>query len=83
MYQVIISEPAKKFIRLLQKSSLKKVFGAIENLATNPRPAGCKKLIGSSIYRIRVGDYRILYAIDDKVKIVDVRKVGHRKDVYE
>ena len=52
---------------------------------TLPRPPGSKKLVNSKeqTWRIRVGDYRILYTIEDQIKIVDIRKVGHRKDVYQ
>jgi len=58
---------------------------AIDALEENPRPSGCKKLKDATenLWRIRVGDYRIIYVIADEVKIVDVRKVGHRKDIYE
>ncbi len=83
MYELIISEPAKKFIRQLQVKQISKIINSIETLSENPRPRGSKKLVGSNIYRIRVGDFRILYAIDDKIKIVDFRKVGYRKNIYE
>ncbi len=57
----------------------------IDKLASDPRPAGSKKLKDSEedLWRIRVGDYRIIYLIDDQIRIVNIRKVGHRKDVYE
>ena len=49
-----------------------------------PRPAGSKKLQGASenLWRIRTGDYRIIYAIEDTIKIIEIRKIGHRKDIY-
>lgn len=56
---------------------------AISALAVNPRPRGCRKLSSSEQYRIRVGDYRVLYEIEDDVLRVLVVKVGHRRDVYE
>ena len=61
-----------------------KISSAIDQLS-KPRPIGCKKLKGERdyIWRIRIGDYRVLYAIDDKVQIIDVRKIGHRKNIYE
>ncbi len=60
-----------------------KILRAILNLKNNPRPIGSKKLKGNSEnWRIRVGNYRIVYSIDDKISIVDIRKVGHRKDIY-
>lgn len=59
-------------------------LAAIERLAENPRPEGCRKLVGSdSSYRIRVGDYRVLYLIEDTVCIVEVERVRHRKDAYK
>jgi mRNA interferase RelE/StbE len=59
------------------------VTGAISSLQSNPRPAGCKKLAGNAdYYRIRVGDYRVLYEIRDRVLLVLVIKVGHRREVY-
>ena len=56
----------------------------IERLATSPRPPGRKKLHGGDKqWRIRVGDYRVVYEIDDKLKIVDVTRIAHRREVYE
>lgn len=60
-------------------SSIKK---AIYNLSENPRPAGYKKLKGQEAYRIRVGDYRIIYEIFDNELIIDIITLGHRKDIY-
>lgn len=56
----------------------------IEDIAENPRPAGCKKLVNNNqdLWRIRVGDYRVLYAIDDAIRIVDIHHAGNRRDVY-
>ncbi|MDQ3111622.1 MAG: type II toxin-antitoxin system RelE/ParE family toxin [Bacteroidota bacterium] len=64
---------------------VKRIFPALENLSGNPRPAGSKKLVGQdeNLWRIRIGDYRIVYLIEDKIKVVEVRKAGHRKDIYE
>lgn len=55
----------------------------IYDLAENPRPTGCKKLKGRPGYRIRVGDYRVIYEIFDEVLLIDVIDLGHRKDIYE
>jgi len=57
----------------------------INGLAENPRPSGVKKLKGISedLYRIRSGDYRVIYSISDQIRIVDIRKIGHRKDIYK
>jgi mRNA interferase RelE/StbE len=53
-------------------------------LATDPRPVGCKKLKGKRefLWRIRVGDYRVIYDIQDKIRVVEIREVGDRKDIY-
>ena len=58
---------------------------AIDNLSIEPRPSGCKKLKGSleRLWRIRIGDYRVIYSIEDKIEVLDIRRVRHRKDVYE
>jgi mRNA interferase RelE/StbE len=60
-----------------------RVIVAIQSLAQNPRPPGCRKLTGSkSDWRIRVGDYRVVYEIADAVRIVRVNRVRHRREVY-
>jgi len=56
----------------------------LQELAHDPRPDGCKKLRGSAnSYRIRTGDYRVVYSISDDVLIIDVVKAGHRKEIYK
>lgn len=84
-YVVRISSSASKEIQLLPKTEVPRVISKIENLAFNPRPAGCKKLVGTpeKLWRIRSGNYRIVYAIEDKVKIVEVRSVDDRKQIYK
>ncbi len=59
------------------------IIGAIKNLSTNPRPSGCKKLKGRNGYRIRKGDYRIIYDIFNKELLVDFIALGHRREIYE
>ena len=83
-YTIVISESAFKQLVRLPITAAKKVQNTIDALSENPRPSGVKKLKGAKedFYRVRVGDYRIIYAIDDAVKIVDVRKIGNRKDIY-
>ena len=84
MFRVVISKRAAKEVQDLPGPMIPRVHGAIVALAVDPRPPGCKKLVDQkeSLWRIRVGDYRVAYTIDDTVRIVDVRKVGHRKDIY-
>jgi mRNA interferase RelE/StbE len=81
-YSIEIKRSAAKEIEKLQKSVIKRVIEKIHSLAQNPRPSGCKKLSGDEKYRVRVGDYRILYMIEDDVLVVYVVKVGHRKNIY-
>lgn len=59
-----------------------RIVAAVDKLADNPRPAGCKKLQGRPGYRIRVGDYRVVYEIHDTVVTVEVMRVGHRSRIY-
>ena len=81
-YKIEIKKSATKEIEKLPKSILKRVIEKIQSLRTEPRPHGCKKLTADEKYRVRVGDYRILYRIEDEVLVVIVVKVRHRKDIY-
>jgi mRNA interferase RelE/StbE len=85
MYNVTITRHALKELLGLPARVSDQISKAIDNLEENPRPIGCKKLKGESEYlwRIRVGKYRVIYAIEDTIQIVEVRKIGHRKDIYE
>ena len=85
MYKITIKKTAVKELDALPKKTVVVITKAILQLAITPRPSGCKKLKGSylEIWRIRIGNYRIIYSIDDEIKIIDVQKVGHRKDIYE
>jgi mRNA interferase RelE/StbE len=84
MYKVTFKKKAGKELRKLPSTVLKRVSKSIDDLEENPRPDGSKKLKGSdeNTWRIRTGDYRVIYVIEDTIKIVEIRKVGHRKDVY-
>lgn len=81
-YRIEIKKSAVKEIEHLPRRDMKAVLDEIASLAENPRPQGSQKLSGQDKYRIRCGDYRILYSIEDDVLIVFIVKVGHRKDVY-
>ena len=85
MYKVIVLRSAEKDLSKLPSQVVKKIFPALEKLAENPRPAGSKKLVGQeeNLWRLRIGDYRIIYLIEDKIRVVEIRKAGHRKDIYE
>lgn len=81
-YRIEIKKSAVKEIENLPRKELQKVLSKIASLAENPRPNDCKKLSAEEKYRIRCGNYRILYSIADDVLTVFVVKVGQRKDVY-
>lgn len=82
-YRVEIKKSAVKEIERLPQNELKAVLGKIEALSENPRPFGCTKLSAQEKYRIRCGNYRIIYSIADNILTVYVVRVGHRKDVYK
>ncbi len=80
-YAVEFRRSADKDLRRLDPQG--RVLRATENLAMNPRPSGCRKLQGSeNAFRIRLGDYRIVYTVDDEVLIVAIERVRHRREVY-
>jgi mRNA interferase RelE/StbE len=83
-YKVVIKPSASKEIGAVgQKKDRQRIVLRIQSLGENPRPFGCEKLSGHlDRYRVREGNYRIVYFIDDGKLLVDIIKVGHRKDVY-
>ena len=82
-YKISLTKTAQKQLDKLPDNVAIPIIGAIKNLSTNPRPSGCKKLKGRNGYRIRKGDYRIIYDIFDKELLVDVIALGHRREIYE
>lgn len=82
-YTVLVERYAQKQIMKLDKKIIPVIKTAIAELADNPRPNGYIKLKGEEAYRIRVGDYRVIYEISDNIILVTVVSVGHRKDVYK
>lgn len=81
-YAISLSKKAVKQLDKLSDNIAEPIISAISNLANEPRPQGYKKLKGRDGYRIRVGDYRIIYEVFDHVLLVDVINLGHRKDIY-
>jgi mRNA interferase RelE/StbE len=73
---------ALRELRKLPPSIEKWIREAIDGLADDPRPPACKKLRGGAGWRVRVGDYRVIYQVDDNSKIVTVLRAGHRRDAY-
>ena len=82
VYQVNFTAGAARQLRKLPESIRHRLAPHLSALAENPRPAGSKKLKGEEGFRIRVGDYRILYELDDEASRVLVVRVGHRREVY-
>lgn len=78
----ITRSAARELEAVGQKRDRTRIVDRIRHLAEEPRPRGCEKLSGSDRYRVRQGNYRILYSIDDDASIVTVVKIGHRCDVY-
>ncbi len=83
MYQLVIDRYAQKQLEKIPLPHFNRIVKAINDLGLNPRPPGCKKLSGRPGYRILIGDYRVIYTIEDKVLIVFVIDIGQRKDIYE
>lgn len=83
MYRVLLERSAEKDLSRLASTVHDRIIEALRGLASNPRPAGCRKLAGTKHdWRIRVGDYRIIYEITDAVRVVRVHRVRHRGEVY-
>ena len=81
-YSVTVQRRAQKQIARFPTNVRDRIESALRALAGNPRPPGCRRLRGEEGWRLRVGDYRIIYEIDDEERVVTVLQVGHRRDVY-
>lgn len=81
-YEILFKESVYKDFRKIPKKDLQKILSKIEKLRIDPRLSGSEKLTGQDLYRIRQGNYRILYSIQDTQLTIWVIKVGHRKDIY-
>ncbi len=83
-YDVALTSSAEKELKRLPGKLVERIIPRLEGLGSDPRPAGCKKLKGGDReWRIRVGDYRVVYTIDDTKRLVEVMRVRHRSEVYE
>lgn len=83
-YRIEFTTAAAKELRKLDPGIRRRILSGIAELEQDPRPAGCKKLAGeSTAWRIRVGDYRILYEVVDNLLVVTVIRVAHRREVYK
>lgn len=81
-YRLEVRLSAVKELDGLPRTDLARVMDRLEGLSANPRPPGCEKLSDQDRYRVRQGDYRILYEVDDSQQVVTIVKVGHRREVY-
>jgi len=83
LYEVYLERSAERDLKRVSSDDFHRIVSRIQDLAEKPRPEGCRKITGSiSDWRIRIGDYRVIYEIDDKARIVRVMRVRHRKEVY-
>jgi len=82
-YRLLFKSSVEKDLRKIDKSQVPRIVSAIQSLSTNPRPTNSKKLVGSEgTFRLRIGDYRIVYIIWDHLREIEVQMVRHRKEVY-
>ena len=82
-YEVEFEAQVAKQLRDMQRADLQRVMDRVKALADDPRPQGSEKLAGmANAWRIRSGNYRVVYTIDDPAQVVTVTRVGHRRDVY-
>ena len=83
-YSIEVKPSARKELEALPDDLLARVLQKMEALSATPRPAGCKKLKGyRDQWRVRVGDWRVVYIIDDPAKLVSITRIAHRREVYE
>ncbi|MBU1076256.1 MAG: type II toxin-antitoxin system RelE/ParE family toxin [Spirochaetes bacterium] len=82
-YKILIKASAVKELNKIPKKDLQRITVKIQKLSDDPRPQGCEKLSGQERYRIRQGNYRIVYSIEDLVLTIYIIKIGHRKDIYK
>ena len=81
-YELLIKRSAAKELEALPTPYRRRIAAKISHLSTEPRPVGAEKLSGEDKYRVRQGDYRVLYEVDDRAKTVTIVRIGHRGDVY-
>jgi len=82
-FAITFARSARKELERLGEPIATRIFRRIERLGSDPRPAGCRKLEGAEdLWRIRIGDYRVIYSVDDSGRVVDITAIRHRSDVY-
>ena len=81
-YKLLIKPAAVKELEAVHQKDRRRIIWRIQGLAEDPRPPGCEKLSGEDKYRVRQGDYRVIYLVNDESREVFVFKIGHRREVY-
>jgi mRNA interferase RelE/StbE len=81
-YQVIFQPAVQRDLKSISRDDVNRILRRTEALAHNPRPAGSLKVGDPSMYRVRQGDYRIIYQVDDAQRVVLILRIGHRREVY-
>jgi mRNA interferase RelE/StbE len=82
-YRVFLRKSAADELSRIPKKDLSRIIERIRSLEHDARPPGCEKLSALERYRVRQGDYRIVYSVDDEIRAVDIVKIGHRSEVYK
>jgi mRNA interferase RelE/StbE len=83
VYEVYLERSVENDLKRLPASTFQRIIPRIKTLAANPRPSGCRKITGSkNDWRLRIGDYRVVYEIEEKAKVVRIMRVPHRREVY-
>ena len=84
MYKIEWKHSARKELKKLKKDDIPRIIKTVEDLSLNPYPPGTRKLQGCKyLYRIRVGKYRIVYFVKNEVLVIEIIRIGHRKDIYK
>ncbi len=82
-YSIVFARSARRELERLHEPMSSRILKRIESLAGNPRPVGCRKLEGAeNLWRLRVGEHRIIYSVDDRTRMVDITAIRHRRDAY-
>ena len=83
MYDIVFARSARKELQAPSRSVAERIFEKVEILALDPGPTGCKKLRGhSNLWRLRIGEYRVIYSIDDNKRVIDISVIRHRNEAY-
>ena len=81
-YSLLFKKSAERELQKIPKADLQRIIQRIKKLAAIPRPSGSEKLAWQDSYRVRQGDYRIIYTVDDDHRLIEIIKIGHRREVY-